>query len=138
MAFCSVHKACADALFGKRSRGMALVTGKTMMDRNALPRCMMTPQRGQDSGLYQTWHGKGLALCDCAITSTEARLKVSVSSQIYRCADADSSFRKPRRDCRIRRSLTTGLHGGLWRFGLVNERGVFAQDPFVGKRCRRL
>ncbi|MFT3989688.1 amidohydrolase family protein [Aestuariivirga sp.] len=38
LAFCSVHRVCADALFaaGER-RGMALLTGKTMMDRNAIP-----------------------------------------------------------------------------------------------------
>ena len=39
MAFCSVHKVCADALFGEAaSRNMALITGKTMMDRNEIGR----------------------------------------------------------------------------------------------------
>mgnify|MGYP000132317376 CR=1 FL=1 len=45
LAFCSVHKACAEALFAAAvSRNMALVTGKTMMDRNAIPAVEDTPE----------------------------------------------------------------------------------------------
>ncbi len=70
MAFCSVHKACADALFGEaQSRGMALVTGKTMMDRNALPAVhddATTGAQGFRSALSDmAWQGP-LALCDYA------------------------------------------------------------------------
>ena len=45
LAFCSVHKTCADALFAAaQDAGMALVTGKTMMDRNAIPAVEDTPE----------------------------------------------------------------------------------------------
>ncbi|MEO9169151.1 MAG: amidohydrolase family protein, partial [Aestuariivirga sp.] len=37
MAFCSSHKTCAEALFSAATKhNMALVTGKTMMDRGAI------------------------------------------------------------------------------------------------------
>ncbi|HEX7108336.1 MAG TPA: amidohydrolase family protein, partial [Aestuariivirga sp.] len=84
MAFCSSHKACAEALFGEAlSSKMALVTGKTMMDRNALPEVHDDATTGgrESEELYQAWHGKGRLRYAIsprfAITSTEAQLKVS-------------------------------------------------------------
>ena len=67
LAFCSVHRTCADALFvAAEKRNMALVTGKTMMDRNAIPAVQDTAEQGSidTEALYQKWHGKGPpALC---------------------------------------------------------------------------
>jgi guanine deaminase len=84
LAFCSVHRECADALFAAASRqGMALVTGKTMMDRNAIPAVQDDPETGvRDSeALYKTWHGKGrlryAVTPRFAITSTEEQLTLS-------------------------------------------------------------
>lgn len=84
LVFCSVHKVCADALFAAASEcNMALVTGKTMMDRNALPAVQDTVETGarETRELYDTWHGRGRARYAVtprfAITSTEAQLKVS-------------------------------------------------------------
>lgn len=84
LAFCSVHKACADALFGAAAAcDMALVTGKTMMDRNAIPAVHDTVESGarETEELYKAWHGKGRARYAVtprfAITSSEAQLKVS-------------------------------------------------------------
>lgn len=84
MAFCSVHRACADALFAAAaSHNMALVTGKTMMDRNAIPAVQDTPETGalESEELYARWHGRGRARYAVtprfAITSTDAQLKVS-------------------------------------------------------------
>jgi guanine deaminase len=83
LAFCSVHKACADALFAAaEKRGMALVTGKTMMDRNAIPTVQDDPETGarETEELYTSWHGKGLRYAVTprfAITSSEAQLKLS-------------------------------------------------------------
>ncbi len=62
LAFCSVHKTCADALFAAAdANGMALVTGKTMMDRNAIPAVQDDPETGarETAELYKAWHGKG-------------------------------------------------------------------------------
>ena len=84
LAFCSVHKTCAEALFGAAlSRNMALVTGKTMMDRNALPQVQDDPETGarETEELYNAWHGKGrlryAVTPRFAVTSSEAQLKVS-------------------------------------------------------------
>lgn len=84
LAFCSVHKTCADALFAAaQEAGMALVTGKTMMDRNAIPAVEDTPDTGARDTveLYETWHGKGrlryAVTPRFAITSSDAQLKVS-------------------------------------------------------------
>lgn len=61
LAFCSVHRACAQALFAAaQARGMAFVTGKTMMDRNApapvLERAESSARDSED--LYRKWHGQ--------------------------------------------------------------------------------
>jgi guanine deaminase len=84
MAFCSVHKACAEALFAAAaSRNMALVTGKTMMDRNAIPAVQDDPETGarESAELYRAWHGKGrlryAVTPRFAVTSSEAQLRVS-------------------------------------------------------------
>lgn len=84
MAFCSVHKACADALFAAAAqRNMALITGKTMMDRNAIPAVQDEAEQGaaESAELYAKWHGKGRALYAVtprfAVTSSEAQLRLS-------------------------------------------------------------
>ena len=84
MAFCSVHKPCADALFAAASRrNMALVTGKTMMDRNGIAAVQDDPETGarESEELYHLWHGKGrlryAVTPRFAVTSTEAQLKLS-------------------------------------------------------------
>jgi guanine deaminase len=62
LAFCSVHRASAEALFAAaEKRGMAFVTGKTMMDRNAPASVLNDAETSaRDSeALYKAWHGKG-------------------------------------------------------------------------------
>lgn len=84
LAFCSVHKSCANALFaaGER-RHMALITGKTMMDRNAIPALHDDPETGaRDSAeLYRRWHGEGrlryAVAPRFAVTSSDAQLRVA-------------------------------------------------------------
>ncbi|WP_394225301.1 guanine deaminase [Paracoccus marcusii] len=62
VAFCSSHKASAEALFSAaHDRDMAMIAGKVMMDRNAPAAVLDTPQQGHDdsAALIQEWHGKG-------------------------------------------------------------------------------
>jgi guanine deaminase len=62
VAFCSVHATSVEALFAAAEvRDMAMVAGKVMMDRNAIPEVQDTPQQGYDDSkrLLQTWHGRG-------------------------------------------------------------------------------
>jgi guanine deaminase len=84
LAFCSVHKSCAEALFAAaEKRRMALVTGKTMMDRNAIPAVEDDPETGarESEELYRNWHGRGrlgyAVTPRFAVTSSEAQLRVS-------------------------------------------------------------
>ncbi|HRO16398.1 MAG TPA: guanine deaminase, partial [Paracoccus sp. (in: a-proteobacteria)] len=83
-AFCSVHPESADALFSAaRARDMALIAGKVMMDRNAIPAVQDTAQRGYDESkaLIGRWHGQGrLAYAITprfAITSTPEQLQAA-------------------------------------------------------------
>jgi guanine deaminase len=84
LAFCSVHKASADALFAAADkRGMALITGKTMMDRNAIPAVHDDPETSarESETLYRQWHGKNrlryAVTPRFAITSSEVQLKLA-------------------------------------------------------------
>jgi guanine deaminase len=84
MAFCSVHKTCAEALFAAaQRRNMALITGKSMMDRNAIPAVQDDAETSarETAELHAAWHGRGrlrhAVTPRFAITSTEAQLKLA-------------------------------------------------------------
>jgi guanine deaminase len=62
VAYCSVHKASADAFFEEsHKRNMRMIAGKVMMDRNAPDALCDTPQSGYDDtkAVIESWHGKG-------------------------------------------------------------------------------
>ncbi|WP_299867470.1 guanine deaminase [uncultured Hoeflea sp.] len=80
-AYCSVHKASADAFFAEAARrNLLMVGGKVMMDRNAPDALTDTAQSGYDDtkAVIETWHGKArnhVAITPrFAITSTPAQL----------------------------------------------------------------
>ena len=84
VAYCSVHKASADAFFAESlKRNMRMVAGKVMMDRNAPPALCDTPQSGYDDtkAVIADWHGKGrnhVAITPrFAITSTHEQMEMS-------------------------------------------------------------
>lgn len=61
-AYCSVHRASAEALFAEAlARDMLVVAGKVMMDRNAPDGVLDTPQSAYDDtrALIGEWHGRG-------------------------------------------------------------------------------
>ncbi len=61
-AYCSVHKASAEAFFAEAlSRDMLVIAGKVMMDRNAPEGLTDTPQSSYDDSraLIAEWHGRG-------------------------------------------------------------------------------
>src|SRR5262245_53790178 len=63
--FCTVHAHSVDALFeAAEARGMRVIAGKCLMDRNAPEALRDTAQRGYDESkaLIQRWHGRGRAL----------------------------------------------------------------------------
>ena len=63
-SFCTIHPASVDALFtAAEERGMAIVAGKTCMDRNAPDNLRDTAQSAYDDSkaLLTKWHDKGRA-----------------------------------------------------------------------------
>jgi guanine deaminase len=84
VAFCSAHKASAEALFAEAAdRNMRMIAGKTMMDRNAPEAVLDTPQSSYDDSkdLIAAWQGKGRAAYAIAprfaITSTPEQLEMA-------------------------------------------------------------
>ena len=83
-AYCSVHPQSVDAFFSEAARrDMLMVGGKVMMDRNAPPGLLDTPQSGYDdtkAGIAR-WHGKGRAHYAItprfAITSTHEQMAMA-------------------------------------------------------------
>ena len=150
MAFCSVHKTCADALFGEAcSRNMALVTGKTMMDRNAIPAVHDDATTGgvDSETLYRTWHGKGRLRYAIsprfAITSTEAQLKVAGELlQSYPDAMLQTHLSESPGEIAWIKALFPNdrdYTAVYERFGLVNDHGVFAHGVHLSEsECQRL
>lgn len=83
-AFCSVHPASAEALFAaSEARGMAMVAGKVMMDRNAPDGLLDSAQQGYDetTALIARWHGRDRLRYAIsprfAITSTPEQLRAA-------------------------------------------------------------
>ena len=84
VAYCSVHPESVDAYFTEAAaRGMRMVGGKVMMDRNAPAALTDTPQQGYDETkrLIAKWHGRGRAHYAIsprfAITSTPEQLEMA-------------------------------------------------------------
>ncbi|MBO6718847.1 MAG: guanine deaminase [Rhizobiaceae bacterium] len=83
-AYCSVHRASAEALFeAALLRDMRIIAGKVMMDRNAPDGLRDTPQSGYDDSkaLIGRWHGKGRLSYAItprfAITSTAEQMEMA-------------------------------------------------------------
>ena len=84
VAYCSVHKASADAYFGEAERrNIRALGGKVLMDRNAPDGLLDTPQSAYDdtNTLIEKWHGRGRGLYVIsprfAITSTPEQLEMA-------------------------------------------------------------
>jgi guanine deaminase len=82
--YCSVHPQSVDAFFTEaEKRGMRMVAGKVMMDRNAPEGLLDTPQRGYDESkaLLEKWDGVGrlhYAITPrFALTSTHAQMEMT-------------------------------------------------------------
>jgi guanine deaminase len=81
LVFCAVYPQSVDALFAEAERrGMRIIAGKVLMDRNAPEQLRDTAQQGYDDSkaLIGRWHGLGRALYAItprfAGTSTPAQL----------------------------------------------------------------
>ena len=150
LAFCSVHKACADALFAAADgQGMALVTGKTMMDRNAIPAVQDDPETGarESEELYRAWHGKGrlryAVTPRFAITSSEAQLKLSgeLLASLPGALMQTHLSESPGEIAFVKELFPAAKdYTDVYdRFGLLSERSLFAHGIHLSEReCARL
>lgn len=84
VAYSSSHAVAADALFAAAARrGMAIATGKTLMDRACPEAVRDDPETGitESAELIARWHGRGRAVYAItprfAITSTETQLRLA-------------------------------------------------------------
>ena len=82
--FCTVHPGSVDAFFAEsESRGLLMVAGKCLMDRNAPDGLRDTHPGGIDEtrALIERWHGRGRSryaiTVRFAVTSTEAQLEAA-------------------------------------------------------------
>ena len=150
LAFCSVHKTCADALFAAaQDHGMALVTGKTMMDRNAIPAVEDTPETGARDTveLYEKWHGKGrlryAVTPRFAPTSSDAQLRVSgeLLASLPGALMQTHLSESPREIAFVKELFPkakdyTDVYD---HFGLLSDRSLFAHGIHLSEReCERL
>jgi guanine deaminase len=150
LAFCSVHAQCADALFAAAAQhNMALVTGKTMMDRNAIPAVQDTAEQGaKDSeALYQKWHGKGrmryAVTPRFAVTSSEQQL--ATSGELLKSlpgALMQTHISESRGEIEFVKSAfpwSKDYTDVYDRHGLLGKRSLFAHGIHLSEReCARL
>ncbi|MFN0193414.1 MAG: guanine deaminase [Aestuariivirga sp.] len=150
MAFCSVHKASADALFAAaEKRGIALIAGKTMMDRNAIPEVQDTPESGarESEELYRAWHGRArlryAVTPRFAVTSTEAQLAASgeLLKSLPGALMQTHLSESPGEIAFIRELFpdTKDYTDVYDRYGLLSDRSFFAHGIHLSEReCARL
>lgn len=84
VAYCTVHPQSAEAFFMEaEKRNLRMIAGKVMMDRNAPPGLLDTPQQGYDDSkrLLEKWDGRGrlhYAISPrFALTSTHEQLEMT-------------------------------------------------------------
>ncbi|MFK7902168.1 MAG: guanine deaminase [Nitratireductor sp.] len=145
LAFSTIHSQALDALFEEaQSRQMALISGKTMMDKNAPSGLLDTAQLGYDQSkaLINKWHGVDRLQYAIsprfAVTSSEAQL------------EATGALAKEHKDLIIQTHLSentaeieTVSKAFPWskdytdvydKYGLLRERSFFAHGIHLSER----
>jgi guanine deaminase len=137
MAFCSSHRTCAEVLFAAAAKyNMALVTGKTMMDRGAIAAVEdNAEQSAADTlALHNAFHNKGrlrhAVSPRFALTSTERQLQLAgeVLSQCHgalmqtHLSESHAEIERVKYLFPNERDYTAVYE----RFGLVSDHSVFA------------
>ena len=144
LAFCSSHKVGAEALFkAAQKNSMALITGKTLMNRNAIAAVHDEVEQGaiDTLSLHETYHGKGrlrhAVSPRFAITSTEAQLK-STGELLQLCKGAVMQTHISESVSEIEwikklfpndRDYTAVYE----RFGLLTDRSLFAHGVHLSE-----
>lgn len=150
LAFCSVHKTCAKALFeAAEKRNMTLITGKTMMDRNAMMQVQDDPETSarESEELYHAWHGKGRLRYAIsprfAITSSDAQLRLA-GELLANLPGALMQTHLSESAHEIKTVMQLFPYAEDYtdiydRYGLLGERSLFAHGIHLSDReCQRL
>jgi guanine deaminase len=150
MVFSSVHQLSADALFdAARRRHMAIITGKTMMDRDVPASVRDSPEQAavESEALYRKWHGRDrlryAVTPRFAVTSSEAQLQVAhdlmqtLPDALMQTHLSESAGELKRiRELYPNDADYTAVYD---RFGLLSEQSLFAHGIHLSDReCRRL
>lgn len=147
MAFCSVHRQCVDALFAAAAASnMALVSGKTMMDRNAIPAVQDDVEQGalESAELYHKWQGQGrlryAVTPRFAVTSTDAQL--AVSGQLLKTLPGSlmqTHLSESPGEIALVQQLfpwSKDYTDAYDHFGLLSDRSIFAHGVHLSERER--
>ena len=150
LVFSSVHALAADALFAAaEARGMAIVTGKTMMDRNAPAGLLDDPETGvaDSEALAARWHLRGrlryAITVRFAVTSSREQLRLAGELAAARPDLAVQSHLCESRAeiARVRELFPEALdYTDVYdRAGLLGRRTLMAHGVHLTEReCRRL
>lgn len=146
--FCSAHPSSVDALFAAAAaRGLRLIAGKVMMDRNAPANLCDTAQSSYDdsAALIARWRDVGrlgYAITPrFAITSTPAQLEAAGA---LRAEHPDCWLQTHLSENKDEIALTAALYpedadyfGVYERFGLAGPRSLFGHCLHLSERERR-
>jgi guanine deaminase len=150
VAFCSIHKLCADLLFAAaEAHGMGVITGKTMMDRNAIPALHEDPEKSarESEELLRKWHGRCRARYAVsprfAITSSEAQLKLAGELlNAHPGAYLQTHLSESQVEIEMVRRLYPAFpdYTAVYeKFGLLGKNSLFAHGIHLSDtECRRL
>ncbi|CAN5689830.1 guanine deaminase [soil metagenome] len=144
-AFCSVHRASAEAFFAEAlRRNLRMIGGKVMMDRGAPEALRDTPRSGYDDSkaLIEAWHGRGrlhYAISPrFAITSSPAQLEVAGAlAAEHPGLHVQTHLAENRAECELARSLFpdcrdyTDIYA---RHGLLGPRSVLGHCIHLSDR----
>jgi len=145
VAYCSVHKASADAFFAESlKRNMRMISGKVMMDRNAPPALRDTAQSGYDETkqVIADWHGKGrnhVAITPrFAITSTAEQMEMSEAlAREFPDLHIQTHLSENLAECRFAAELFpeardyTDIYA---RYGLLGSKSLFGHCIHLSER----
>ena len=134
LVFCAVYPRSVDALFAEaEQRGMRIVAGKVLMDRNAPEKLRDTAQQGYDDSkaLIARWHGRGRSLYAItprfAGTSTPAQL------------DAAGSLWREHPDVFVQTHIAENQREIEWTAELFPERknylDIYDHHGLIGRRA---
>ena len=150
VVFSTVHRSATETLFAAAERrGLAVVSGKTMMDRNAPESLRDDPASGtRDSeALIERWHRRGrlryAITVRFAVTSTEAQLReAGVLATRHPDCHVHTHLSESEGEIEFVRRLFpwakdyTDVYD---RFGLLGSRSLFAHGIHLSEReCARL